>query len=376
MDEIAGSVAKVAINNLTRLALLSLLMLTVSLSACQTRFGPQALQRTHPAYNAAIIASTNEQMLQNLVRLRYRDVAFFLEVGSVTASLSLVGNAGIAASVADGGDSVNPSAGVSYSDNPTISYVPLRGEDLFKSILSPLRLESILVLTQSGWSISRVFGLCFERINNLHNAPTASGPTPEIEPDYAKFKRLLGLLRSLQNRHLIEVGARRNGESTDIVVKLTTDSEEDAKKVSQVYDLLQLELGRDNFKLNTDFLEVAGSQWSVRTRSISSLLYYLSQNVETPGVHESAGLVTVTATRNGGVFDWSDTPAGNLFKVRAGSKRPDDAYIATFYRGHWFWIDDADLQSKSTFMLLRQLFDLQAGQSTYQGPTLTLPVGR
>ena len=373
MDENTVGFINMALNDLTRLALPALLM--VLMSACQTTFGPEALQRTHPAYNAAIIASVNEQMLQNLVRLRYRDVAFFLEIGSVTASLALEGDAGVGASVADSGDSVSPYAGISYSDNPTISYVPLRGEDLLKSILSPLQLESILVLTQSGWSMSRVFGLCFERINDLHNAPTASGPTPEFEPEYARFKRLLGLLRSLQNRQLIEVGARTSGKSTDIVVKLIADSETDADQIGEVYDLLQLDRGRDNFRLNTDFLDVTGGEWSVRTRSISSLLYYLSQNVETPGAHESAGLVTVTASKNGGVFDWSDTPGGSLFKVRVGSKRPDDAYIATFYRDHWFWIEDVDLQSKSTFMLLRQLFDLQAGQTTYHGPTLTLPVG-
>ena len=89
-----------------------------------------------------------------------------------------------------------------------------------------------------------------------------------------------------------------------------------------------------------------------------------------------AGLVTVTQAEHGGVFDWGDTPAGRLFQVRSGPERPQGAYIATFYRGHWFWIEDNDLESKSTFMLLRQLFDLQAGQNTGQGPTLTLPVGR
>ena len=180
LDENTVGVINMALNDLPRLALPALLMLMVLVSACQTTFGPQALQRTHPAYNAAIIASVNEQMLQNLVRLRYRDVAFFLEIGSVTASLALEGDAGVGASVADSGDSVSPYVGISYSDNPTISYVPLRGEDLLKSILSPLQLESILVLTQSGWSMSRVFGLCFERINDLHNAPTASGPNPGI----------------------------------------------------------------------------------------------------------------------------------------------------------------------------------------------------
>ena len=99
------------------------LMATAGLAGCQSTLGPQAIERTHPAYNEAIIASENEQMLQNIVRLRYRDVAFFLEIGSVTASLSLRANAGVDANVQlGGGDSLSPNTGVSYSDNPTISY--------------------------------------------------------------------------------------------------------------------------------------------------------------------------------------------------------------------------------------------------------------
>ena len=46
---------------------------------CQSAFGPQALERTHPACNEAIIASINEQMLQNLVRMRYRGHWFYME---------------------------------------------------------------------------------------------------------------------------------------------------------------------------------------------------------------------------------------------------------------------------------------------------------
>ena len=374
---IRGGVSKVAISSLFHCTTLVVASLVALLSGCQATFGPRALERTHPAYNAAIITSVNEQMLQNLVRLRYRDVAFFLEIASVTASLSLEGSAQAGASVAIGGDdSVNPSTGITYSDRPTISYVPLRGEDLLKSILSPLKLESILVLTQSGWSISRVFGLCFERLNNLYNAPTASGPTPELEPEYTQFKRLLQLLRSLQNQRLIEIGARHQGGVTDILVKLDAEGGSEVGAINEVYELLQLDHDTDTFKLSSNFLEADGAKWTVRTRSMSSLLYYLSQNVETPTVHKSAGLTTVTSTKTGGVFDWSETPAGDLFKVRAARDRPENAYITTFYRGHWFWIEDTDLQSKSTFMLLRQLFDLQAGQTRYQGPTLTLPVGQ
>ena len=347
------------------------------LQGCQSAFGPESLQRTHPAYNAAITASVNEQMLQNLVRLRYRDVPFFLEIGSVTASLSVGANADLGGSVTIGGeDSLSSLAGIAYVDSPTISYVPLRGEDLLKSLLSPLQLESILVLTQSGWRISRVFGLCFERINDVRNAPTASGPTPDNEPDYRSFNRLLDALNSLQTRGQIEVGAQREGDGGGIIVKLTANGGDASRGLDEVRTLLGIESDGNRFSLNTNFLEAAANQWTVRTRSLSSLLYYLSQNVDTPQAHQSAGLVTVTEARGGGVFDWGATPAGRLFQVRTGPERPHGAYIATFYRGHWFWIEDDDLESKSTFMLLRQLFDLQAGQSTVQGPTLTLPVGR
>lgn len=364
------------------------LVLAAVLSGCQSAFGPQALERTHPAYNEAIIASINEQMLQNLVRMRYRDVPFFLEIGSVTASLSLGANAGVGADVNfGGGDSLSPSARVAYADKPTISYAPLTGEDLFKRLFNSLPLDSIFVLTQSGWKIDRVFGLCFERINDLYNAPSASGPTPDEEPDYEEFDRLLKLLRILQKERGIEIGrkVKRDGgederdcsedkqDCTDIVVRLVTDNDSFRNEIDQVYELLQLDRSRDEFILNSDFLQVENTQWTVRTRSISSLLYYLSHNVEAPSRHRDK-LVTVTRTEDDGIFDWKNTPAGSRFKVWTSSEQPENAYISTRYRGHWFYIRDDDLESKSTFMLLRQLFDLQAGHRQSSGPALTLPV--
>ena len=44
-------------------------------------------------------------------------------------------------------------------------------------------------------------------------------------------------------------------------------------------------------------------------------------------------------------------------------------------RGSRFYIDDSDLESKSTFSLPGQLFALQSGQLKSTAPVLTLPVG-
>jgi hypothetical protein len=50
-----------------------------------------------------------------------------------------------------------------------------------------------------------------------------------------------------------------------------------------------------------------------------------------------------------------------------------DTQLRVNYRGHWFYIDDSDLESKSTFTLLARIFALQAGKAEGIVPVLTLP---
>lgn len=356
-------------------------LLVLSLSGCQSYFGPSALNNTHPAYNQAIITSLNEQMLLNLVRLKYRDQAYFLKVGSVTSSFTFGGNLGVDSEIDMGSTAglIKPNVGVSYADKPTISYVPLQGEDFLKSILSSISLEAILVMTQSGWSIERVFGICVERMNDLYNAPRASGPTPIDEPEYKKFKRMLALFRELQLNGDMEVGPDLdiNSKRMDLIM-LFQSVHVDPKVGEELGSLLgfirQESKGSGRLRISNNFLKLKPNQLTVRTRSISSILFYLSQNIEIPKQHIDAGLVTVTKTQDGKNFNWGDTPAGSVFKIRSSDNYPEHAYLAIPYRGVWFYIADNDLQSKSTFMLLMQLFDLQAGQTKFSGPTLTLPV--
>lgn len=73
----------------------SLLLAVVTVMAGCHSFGPDGLRATHPLYNEAIVGSMNEQFVQNIVRLHYRDTIFFLDVVSVTASLKLDMSAGL-----------------------------------------------------------------------------------------------------------------------------------------------------------------------------------------------------------------------------------------------------------------------------------------
>jgi hypothetical protein len=358
-----------------------LIFSVVFLSGCQSYFGPSSLKNTHPAYNQAIVNSLNQQMLLNLVRLKYRDQSYFLKIGSITSALTMAANLGVNSEINMGPAAglIEPNVGLSYVDRPTISYTPLQGEDFLKSILSSISLEAILVMSQSGWSVERIFGICIERMNDLYNAPRASGPTPSGEPEYKEFKQMLALFRELQLAGNMEIGPDQDSKTKKMdLVMLFKSADIDPGVIKELASLLGLfeqgNQGSERVRISNNFLNLKPDQLTVRTRSISSILFYLSQNIEIPEAHINAGLVTVTRSAQGGAFNWGDTPAGSVFKIRSSDSFPQNAYLSIPYRGAWFYIADNDLQSKSTFMLLMQLFDLQAGQSKFSGPTLTLPV--
>ena len=88
-----------------------------------------------------------------------------------------------------------------------------------------------------------------------------------------------------------------------------------------------------------------------------------------------SGKVTMTKYEDGKSFDWSEV-TGKVLSIKSKSGLPpSDAYVKIYYRDHWFYIEDSDLNSKSTFNLLMQLYNLQSGDNQGDAPVLTLPLG-
>lgn len=349
-------------------------MLAGMLAGCHS-FGPDSLRGTHSLYNEAIVGSVNEQFIQNIVRLHYRDPTFFLDVSNVAATMKLDLSAGLDQSeigLNGGSDILKYSVGAAYSTQPTISYAPLQGENFVKSLFSPIPIEMLFTLTGSGWSARRVFGLCVERINGLENAPSASGPTPDVPPrHYRRFDRLMHLLDEIANQQLLI--PRVDPETKETVLDIRSVPEH-ADAIREIEQLLGLDQNLEVLRVNGDFSRSRPDTLSIRTRTLMSIFFYLSQRVDSPKSHRDAGLITVTRKPDGSEFDWGQTPAGKLFHIRQSSEEPELAFLAIPYRGQWFYLADNDLESKSTFMLLAQLFRLQAGAAKSAGPTLTLPV--
>lgn len=351
------------------------LLLALMLQGC-TSMGPGSLRAGRAEYNQAIQRSNDEQMLLNLVRLKYRDAPFFLGVGSVSAQMNYTAGLSGNGSFNPG---VKPSGGVGlslgYAEKPTVSYAPLQGEQFIKQLLTPLSLDRLVLLYHSGWSAERIFRICVQRINSVRNAPRASGPTPGTEPVFQEFREVASLLRTLQLQDEIDLMFDiHNGQTLPVLVHKAggTHAGSDWEKL---LTRLGVEGTHDRLFLTEDARVVAPEFLHVKTRSFMGVLFLLSQSVVAPEEDEEKGVVTVTRDAAGQRFEWRRLTGGLMHIDQADHAPGAQAAVAIRYRERWFFVADNDLTSKSTFSLLHQLFSLQAGKINVQSPLLMLSAG-
>ncbi len=354
------------------LALLAILSLTTLQSSC-FRTGPSAVSWSRVKYNMAIQRSASEELLLNLVRLRYREAPFFLQIASVSQSLEAEISSGANASFPINADDVyGLNLGGSYSESPTITYTPVHGEAYARQMLTPVSMEKLALLLNSGWSISRTFQVTLQELNGLENAMRATGPTPQMAPKFDQFSHALDLLRELQLREMIRVQFVRDQDEIRLALVFTEESEGLPER-EELYELLNLSKNRTFFIMSPE----SGPQYlTCIPRPIVSSLFYLSQGVQVPESHLEKGYVTQTFDSEGIPFDWNQI-IGRVFQIKV----TDNQLIAkqadnhVYYRGKWFYIPDDDLNSKSTFLLTQQLLSLQSGETKTNAPILTIPVG-
>jgi hypothetical protein len=348
----------------------------MALAGCQ-QAGPDSVRTARANYNIAIQQTNSEQLLLNLVRLRYRDTPYFMEVASVSTSFDFDVSASTSASLPESeGKIYGFGAGVGYTERPTITYTPLQGDQFVTQLMSPVDLDTILLLYHSGWSVERIFRVSLQSVNGLKNAPGASGPTPDYVPEYKDFRKVVKLLRQLQLRGVLDMGhaASEDPNKPSVEIRIA-DKALEWNEVKQFCDLLGLEYGRTNFQLTTAVGGGGKDRIAAVPRSLMGSLFYVSQSVEVPLEDERMGRATVTRDVGENRFDWREV-TGGLMHIHSSKRQPTNAYLAIYYRGSWFHIEDSDLTSKSTFSLLMQLFALQAGEVKSTAPILTLPVSR
>jgi hypothetical protein len=386
--------------------------------------GPKAVRYTRIRYNEVIRDTNDEQLLLNIVRLRYADSPVFIDLPNITSQFEVAGRGNYSGGYGNqfpGRTSLGYGE-MSLRDTPTLSYHPREGREIAKSLLTPLSADLFSVVN-AGADLEQLLLMVINDINDVPNAPRATTLAPKAPDDNALFLWGIRLLESLREREATELaigtdekiegssdpiprGAvngrdllnaardsyvyRTQGEGQVTLLKREKElflrirpPYVHSPEMEEVARIFRVTPGLSKYRIKSELTEEANRRLPsplgddtiyLNMRSVLQIMTFLSKGVCIPEDHVRSRVAPVTPGPDGRPFDWTRVTAGHFF-VHAQKHRPRAAEVAVQYRGYWFYIASDDVNSRAVLAILEILFALQESDSRHVGPLLTLPLG-
>ena len=343
----------------------------LALTGC-THLGPKTVAVDRFDYSTAIADSWKQQTLLNIVKLRYMDLPVFVDVSSIVAGYSIEMGVNVKGGVSSGGtgslgDYIGVGGQALYTDRPTVTYVPLTGEQFLRGLLTPIEPKNIFFMLQSGYPADFVLGLTVEGLNGVHNRSTAGGVVREADP---AFVRALQLLREVQLAGAVcmRVEEDRAGDSTAVFFFRGDDVAPDIReKSAEIRRLLKLSPDASKLALTYSPMPGGADELAVNSRSMLQIMSSFSTYVDVPEADLEAHRATPAPAGSGA----AEPPGG--VRIHSGDEKPLDAFAAVRYRGHWFWVDDGDYATKRALTAVMFFFTLADTGADEQMPLITIP---
>lgn len=180
---------------LIRLAFLFLS--AAGLSGC---LSPMALDHLAIAYNESSADVMSKQLLLNIARARFNHPIYFSGISNIAATLDFQANAGATPPfTGNNGTALMPIFGGSVSENPTISIVPMEGEQFTQRLLTPISEDKLTLLLRQNIDVDLLLRLVTLEFRT-HGEEAVYHNRPRNRRDYAAFRRIVLHLSSIQDR--------------------------------------------------------------------------------------------------------------------------------------------------------------------------------
>lgn len=362
------------------------------LTGCSS-MGPQHIDIDRAHYNDIVRQTDLEQLLKNIVRLRYVETSSYFQVTNVTASYSLV--KGLS------GQLVGPPSSLSYypqwsaapnlvySDSPTISYAPLGNAAFVASLEKPVDFNYFLLLTHGGHYDFDVLGkMILTQIGPLVNSPSATSMSVYETPNYQNYYRFVDTVERMRINEEIMPKPIYFNQTLGIMLHFKQKNSADALLLKKMVgvpassaNIIIIPEGEaviveeQNGQL---VVPVQSNKLSnvvyAQTRSIEAILTFLSHGVQVPYADIQAHVTIEKRYTNNTVYNWDPVMNGVITIYSSDFEPKEDVMVKTYVNNHWFYIKASDVQSKTTLYLIIKLIELVSVlPPQYQGPSLTLP---
>ena len=347
-------------------ALLSAALL-LALTGC-LNIGPSTIVQDRFKYNQAIRDSWEEQMLTNMVAIRYGESPVFLNVSSVIAQYGLETSARVGAGVNSsfiGDDTIQGNAAAVWSERPTITYMPVEGQDFAINLLTPIRPSELFALIEAGWNAERSLRLLLKTINGI------SAYDPVERTPNEDFFEILDAFKALQDEEALGI-RREPGEEGPRTFLYLRDVAANSR-IEQALEVFDQKLKLD--RTGEDVEVVFGPYFkntrtiAMQTMSVMDILTESSAYIEVPETHVAEGRTRANRVT---MANGASRP---LLRVFSSPDKPKDALVSVRSRDHWFYIDDRDIDSKKAFSFLMIIMQLTSAQQEDKGPAVTIGTG-
>jgi len=358
----------------TSLFVIGILLAASGCHRLRQHIGPGTIMADRVPYNNAVATSWKEQTLLNIVKLRYAEAPFFVDVPQIVSGYSLDRGASAGIGLQNGQTPGIPSnerfqalLGVSagFSDRPTIAYSPQTASEFIINLTLPIPPAAVLQLLEAGYAADAVLSLSVQSINGFRNRSASGGKFRPADPE---FRQLIEVMRRAQLAGALDIRVEKLRESDESVTMrlagLASPSDPAlAEDILKMNELLGLDEDSDQFSVIYGTTPQQKNQIAIKTRPLYLILNDLTPFVDVPAEDIASGRATAFDTR--GVEQ-------RPLQVHCGKEPPQECFAAVPYRGCWFWIDHGHHESKITFSYLLLTLKLADTRPQQAKPTVTI----
>jgi len=356
----------------------------VALCTLQGCISPMALDHAVIEYDKTTTDILSKLILLNIARSHQHQPMHFTGVSNIAATFNFQFNAGATpAFTGNSGSLLTPVFGGTISENPTISIVPIEGEEFTRRLLTPLQENKLTMLLRQGADVDLILRLL---AGELRIYDGGQGDVylnkPSDTEGYRLFRQAVLHLSSIQDRHKLFVEPLMFDQYWSLPTEVMLRKRVIGRILLTNYDpatlnnedRIRLQDEADQYAENDVSVDIRagypGGEWPIhgvfRLRSFHNVLNFIGQSISddpeyTVAKYPKTPSVSQNPVYTMGLMVSDDEPTAADISVRFG-----DWHYALKPETGYPW-------NREAFRLLCQIFQMTMTDLARQGaPAITI----